>query len=112
MTRTAHWQDWASLVLGLWLLLSPWLLGYTSLTNALWNSVIVGILVALMALMHLRGGPVWEEWVNLVLGIWLILSPWILGFSGMASPTWNAVIVGVLVGLFALLVTREKPHAA
>ncbi|MER3537504.1 MAG: hypothetical protein C4298_05385 [Thermus sp.] len=112
MIRTAHWQDWANLVLGLWLLLSPWLLGYTSLTNALWNSVIVGILVALMALMHLRGGPLWEEWVNLVLGIWLILSPWILGFSGMASPTWNAVIVGVLVGLFALLATREKPHTA
>lgn len=54
----------------------------------------------------------WEEWVNVVLGVWLILSPWILGFSGMTNAMWNAVIVGLLVGVLALSVTREKPKAA
>lgn len=54
----------------------------------------------------------WEEWVNVVLGVWLILSPWILGFSGMTGAMWNAVIVGLLVGVLALSVTREKPKAA
>jgi hypothetical protein len=32
-----------------------------------------------------------------VLGIWLILSPWSLGFSGMTSAMGNAVIVGCIV---------------
>lgn len=48
----------------------------------------------------------------MVLGVWLILSPWILGFSGEAGATWNAVIVGLLVGLLALSVAREKPKTA
>ena len=54
----------------------------------------------------------WQDWANLVLGLWLVLSPWILGFSGTSSATWNGVIVGLLVGLLALSVAREKPKTA
>ncbi len=107
-----RWQDWANLVLGVWLILSPWLLGFSGTPTAMWNAVLVGVVAGLMALMHLRGGPMWEEWVSVVLGVWLILSPWILGFSGMGNAMWNAVIVGLLVGALALSVTREKPKAA
>jgi hypothetical protein len=32
----------------------------------------------------------------------LIISPWVLGFSGMAAAMWNAVIVGAVVGILAL----------
>ncbi|MFN4233040.1 SPW repeat protein [Thermus sp.] len=35
-----------------------------------------------------------------------------LGFSGLGNAMWNALIVGVLVGILALSVTREKPRAA
>ena len=107
-----RWQDWANLVLGVWLILSPWLLGFSGTPAAMWNAVLVGVVVGLMALMHLRGGPMWEEWVSVVLGVWLLLSPWILGISGMGNAMWNAVIVGLLVGALALSVTREKPKAA
>ena len=54
----------------------------------------------------------WQDWANLVLGLWLVLSPWILGFSGTSSATWNAVILGLLVCLLALSVAREKPKTA
>ena len=54
----------------------------------------------------------WQDWANLVLGLWLVLSPWILGFSGTSSATWNAVILGLLVGLLAQSVAREKPKTA
>jgi hypothetical protein len=39
----------------------------------------------------------WQDWANLVLGIWPILSPWSLGFCGMTSAMGNAVIVGCIV---------------
>ncbi|MER3479444.1 MAG: hypothetical protein C4327_02900 [Meiothermus sp.] len=109
MTR---WQDISNLVLGLWLVLSPWILGYASTSAALWNGILVGIVVAVLALTHMRGGPLWEEWVSLALGIWLILSPWLLGFSSLSVPTWNAVVVGVLVAILALAATRQKPTHA
>lgn len=51
----------------------------------------------------------WQDWANLVLGLWLVLSPWILGFSGTSSATWNAVLLGLAVGLLSLLHLQGGP---
>jgi hypothetical protein len=40
--------------------------------------------------------------VNLVLGAWLFLSPWILGFAPQAAVSWNAWISGVVVAGLAV----------
>ena len=51
----------------------------------------------------------WQDAVNLVLGAWLALSPWVLGHSGETVPTANAVMVGVALiaaALGAILVRR------
>jgi hypothetical protein len=45
----------------------------------------------------------WEEGLNIVLGIWVIVSPWVLGFSSFKGVTNNTVIVGILVAVFAAL---------
>ncbi len=37
------------------------------------------------------------SWIIALLGIWLIISPWVLGFSGDMAAVWNAVIVGIIV---------------
>jgi SPW repeat-containing protein len=42
----------------------------------------------------------WEEVVNILLGIWMVISSWVLGVASRAAET-NAVIVGLLVILFA-----------
>jgi len=40
----------------------------------------------------------WQDGVTLGLGVWIAASPWILGFDAERGiPTWNAVIVGLLV---------------
>lgn len=43
----------------------------------------------------------WQGWVNLILGLWLIVSPWLLGFSSTAGAMWNSVIVGFVVAILA-----------
>ncbi|KKS25478.1 MAG: SPW repeat protein [Candidatus Wolfebacteria bacterium GW2011_GWA2_42_10] len=48
--------NWVSLILGVWILISPWVLGFSALTTALWSNVIVGALVAILALWQLFGG--------------------------------------------------------
>ncbi len=56
----------------------------------------------------------WNAWVNLIVGILLILSPFALGFSGNVTATWTAVIAGVAVALVSALqglVRSEKPTA-
>ncbi len=43
-------------------------------------------------------------WLSVILGIWLIISPWVLKFSGDQPATLNCVIVGVIMALAGLFV--------
>lgn len=49
-----------------------------------------------------------HEWIPFGLGIWLLLSPWLLGFSDLNLTTWNNIIVGVLLILWSLKEFLEK----
>jgi len=97
-----HWQDPANLALGLWLVISPWALSYQTETYALWNALILGVLVAALAAFELFQVKAWEEWASVGLGVWLVISPWVLGFSAGGSAMWNAMIVGLAVAVLAL----------
>lgn len=100
---TKRWQDWTTLILGVWLFLSPWILGFTGISQAATNAYVIGIAVVVFALLALYMPHLWEEWINVVLGVWLIVSPWVLGYAGvMQAAVWNSVIVGLLVAIFGL----------
>ena len=49
----------------------------------------------------------WQDWVNLVLAIWLFISPWALSFypgGTVASvpAAWTAWVVGVVIAVFSI----------
>lgn len=96
-----RWQDWASLMLGAWLAISPWVLAYSERDYATWNAVAIGVAIVAYALIEIDIPKPWEEWVNLALGIWLMASPLVLGFHGESSAAWNALFVGMVVVLLA-----------
>lgn len=100
--RMKHWQDPVNLVLGLWTMASPWVLSYAFETTPTRNAVIVGALIAGLAFLALYKLMAWEEWLSVALGAWLVASPWVLGFSGLVTAMWNAVIIGVVVAVLAL----------
>ena len=106
-------QDWANRVLAVCLLLSPWVVGFAAETVPAWNAWIVGILLGALALAALSVFAEWEEWVNLALGIWLIVSPWVLGFDANVNALWTHIVIGVLaaaVSAWAVWDIRH-PHA-
>jgi hypothetical protein len=102
-----RWQDWIVLAFGVWLLCSPWWLEYftgspyTDQTAASWNSIISGLVVAYFAIWALTLPEKWEEWINLVLGLWLVASPWALGFDTYTIAKVNMLVVGGVIALFA-----------
>lgn len=94
--------DWLNLILGVWVLISPWALGFASMTGAMWTGVVMGILLII--------GSAWTlyqpdrrqvEWVNLVLGIVLFVAPWVVAYQGAAAAAWNSWILGAVVALIA-----------
>jgi hypothetical protein len=101
------WEDWASMAVGALILISAWAtlgdLGYATL-----SAVLVGCLVIMAAWLEVAWlefmmPQIWEEWVELVLGLWLVASPWVFGYSQLIVPTVIHIVLGGLVVLLALL---------
>jgi len=106
------WQDWVNFALGLWVIVSPWTIAHVIpvdlMDAAMWNHYIIGLAVAIIAVVAAYAWSAWEEWTNVVLGGWLLISPWVLGFSAATGLMWNAVITGVLIVVFAGWVLAEE----
>lgn len=111
-----HWQDWSNLVLALWLFASSWLLGYSQAPIAAWNAYAVATVVAVFSIAAMVKFAQWEEWINAAVGLWLIASPWLFGYTDMAGATWSHVITGVLIigfsGWELAAATAGPPRAA
>ncbi len=105
-----RWQDWVLLLLGVWLFVSPWLLGYTEIRGASANAYLIGAALVVFSIIALYAPKVWEEWISLVLGLWLIISPWFMGFSQAANATQNAVLVGIASIVLALWVMVDQGY--
>ena len=96
-----RWQDWANLVLGAWVFASPWVLNYGGTTAAL-NAYVMGGGIVVFALIAAYMPKAWEEIINMLLGVWLVVSPFVLGFSAMTEIALHTVVVGILATAFAI----------
>ena len=103
--------DLYNLFLATVLFSSPWLF---KLTNGqgkidLWvTSAAIGV-ISFAAIIAYRD---WEEWLNVLLGLWLIASPWLLGFPHTRAMHFS-IGIGVVVAFLALLdlfLHYEKGH--
>lgn len=109
-TKTA---SGVSLLAGLWLVASPFLLGYAATVSAT-NDIVIGVVVTILALTRLfmPASTNWMNWLNAVLGLWLITSPFFFGVAVMTA-LWNEIIIGLLVAVMAIwsVTSTEQPHA-
>jgi SPW repeat len=101
-----HWRresplDLYNLLLAVALLSAPWLFTLTNSVGRLdlWVS---GAAIATVSLAALLAFARWEEWANLLLGLWLIASPWLLGFAHTRAMHFS-IAIGCVVAFLALL---------
>jgi TRAP-type uncharacterized transport system fused permease subunit len=102
-------RDLLITILGLWLMMSPRLLHFAGgHVDAVWNTWVLGaaiILITAVSRYLLDERNPWEDMACATLGIWLVVSPWVLDFSAHATERSNSVIVGCLVTFLALWAT-------
>ncbi len=103
-----------SFLLGLWLLISPWIFGVSSQTTLVWSHVIAGIIIALLALYRVSDlgdeSRTWASWLMALFGLWAIVAPWVLGFSGQSSLMLSNVIDGIIVLILGVWSTTTGQH--
>ena len=102
MRQLKHWQDPVNTLLGVLLLVSPWLLGHADHKIIMANAVIAGGLLALDGFGATLAPRPWEEWVAAALGLWITCSPWVLGFGNIDGATAIAFGIGFVVLVLAV----------
>ena len=92
-----RWRDWTTLVIGSYLIFTPWFFGTSGDEPRSANAWVIGVWIVTMALWALvEAGPRAGELTRVFIGAWLLVSPFALGFAGSVMA-WNAWIAGVLV---------------
>ena len=104
------WEDWFGMLLGLLIVVSPWfpLQPAHDVTDSersimVLNTFVVGMLVFGLAQLEYSALQRWEEVAGIVVGLWLIASPYIFGYSGDGMLRFYDSTLGSLVLLLSAL---------
>jgi hypothetical protein len=110
---STRWASWVNLILGAILFISPWYSVTWFNPASSWDAWICGIVIMLVAIWALVSNmPTYVWWVNVLLGIWVFIAPWILRFGTIANiEAWTHWIIGVLVFLCAgwIMMQSRRP---
>ena len=91
--------DVVNLFLGTILFFSPWLFSLPAGAPRQIASII-GLFIAVLSIAALAAFAVWEEWVNLIAGLCLIVAPWLLSFEDSKAAMVD-VAIGIVVVVLA-----------
>ncbi|UHQ99261.1 SPW repeat protein (plasmid) [Natrinema zhouii] len=100
---TTKWLAGLNSLLGLWLIVAPFI--FEAPTGDLWNDVIVGASIVVIGgynyyrAANQQSVSTGAATLNALLGLWLIIAPFVFGVGGVLL--WSDVIVGVIVASFA-----------
>lgn len=100
--RSSAWY-WVLGIIGILLVIAPFVLGYDDIDEALWTSIILGGIIAIVmiykALAHDAG--TWEFWLAAIAGVLAVLAPFVLGFDNDDAALWSNLVIGVIAALGA-----------
>ncbi|MEO3872092.1 SPW repeat protein [Nonomuraea sp. B12E4] len=98
--------DGLTLLAGLFLAVSPWIVGFTGHTGLTGNNVITGLAVALLALAFSSafGRTYGLAWTAPLIGVWTIVAPWVIRGEGATTASIiSNVVVGAVIAILGLV---------
>ncbi len=110
---------WTTLVLGAWLIISPFTIPYQGPRGAYAEDAILGALIIICSLVSVVGGRRFPAAAGVLaaLGVWTAIAPFILGYYRAivsSNAVANDIVVGSLVfllGLIRLVALRHREPA-
>ena len=102
------WEDWGGMLLGALIVVSPWFPVQDGTVTAdhqmvILNAVAIGLVVFGVAQLEYIALQRWEEVITILIGLWLIVSPYVFGYSGEGFLRFYHSSLGVLVVLLGAL---------
>ena len=99
IARHQSWEDIVNIVLGALIVFAPQFTGMAANRTALMSAGIAGILIVALSVLELVILRRWEEIITFLLGCWVVVSPFVLGYGG-ALRGWH-VVLGAIVAIIA-----------
>jgi hypothetical protein len=99
---------WSNLLLGLWLMLSPFVLVFLNraVVKVLWEDLLLGFGIATFSLCRLLSRRSEEiaiaDWLVTALGFLTLANPFLYSYFKVTAAAWNNVIIGSVVFLLAV----------
>jgi len=80
------WEDWCGMLLGAMIVASPWFpiqdAAISGHQTVILNAVVIGLVVFGISQLEYVALQRWEEVTTILIGLWLIASPYVMGYSG------------------------------
>ena len=94
---------WVTGLLGVVLMVAPFMFGYSDNAMAVGTSLIVGLATLVVSFIEAAQADKepWEYWTAVVLGLGAIAAPFVFGFNTQAVAMWTTIAGGILITLFA-----------
>lgn len=112
-------MTWIDMVLGMWLVASPFVIGYAaSRPAAVIADIVPGIFLFATScwIAAIKIAPLRVNWLQALCGLWLIIGSFVLLFGRLPHGALNDLIVGILVLAVSVAATsaflREPPTMA
>src|ERR1051325_1264008 len=100
-TRAVRGAEALNILLGVWLAVSPFVLGFRQDIAAMWNNIAVGIALVLVEVAAEWAGDALQALV-VPLGAWLFASSFVLGFPNAAFLANNLSVLFVAITVGAI----------
>jgi SPW repeat-containing protein len=96
-----------NILLGVWLIVAPFVMGYSSSTLELANDVAIGVVFIGCSWWILAGltGQIACSALEFVGGLWLVATPFYFHYEKMSRVYANNVVIGVLAAMLAASAT-------
>jgi len=97
------WQDWLGMGVAVLIGLSPWLADQQMNQAVMLNAVFVGAVALVLAELEIVNLRRWQEIGEILCGLWLAASPFVLGYADAGDLRYWHFALGAGVVLLATL---------
>jgi hypothetical protein len=99
---------WSTLILGLWLMISPFVLVLINqrVLYVLWEDLLLGFGIATFSFLRLlsrrKGQVIFSDWLVAILGLLALVNPFLYAYANAGVARWNNIVIGGVIFLLAV----------
>ncbi|MGI8892405.1 MAG: SPW repeat domain-containing protein [Bacteroidia bacterium] len=103
--RQISWVYFAIMVIGLWLIVTPFTFGYTG-DALIYNDILLGIAIIILSYLSLKPYNLWAQWIIVFIGLWFFVVP-IIFWAAQPVIYLNQTLIAILLTTLGIIIPDQ-----